>query len=196
MSLTALATAWSAYQSNIWNGIQVAALADSNEAETIAAKHLLQSNQHRMMDAYIVITISSALADGRKSTVDFLLSRLRDELRSPIAAWIAADPVHNASAVRSPLESAEYLQNVIGKYAEEQKRLLAVVEQRTGDARRAGRVGDNYVLLTVLFATVLFFGGIATTFRSPKVEAVLLAVATLILVGTLGALATFPVNLD
>lgn len=38
-------------------------------------------------------------------------------------------------------------------------------------------VRPNYVLVVVVFALVLLFGGVATKFRNPKVQAALVALA-------------------
>lgn len=61
-------------------------------------------------------------------------------------------------------------------------------------ARAANQRGDNYVLATVLFASVLFFAGISSKFdRNRERTALLVMGAVLLLVG-IGVLATFPVE--
>ena len=54
----------------------------------------------------------------------------------------------------------------------------------------------NYVLCVVLFAAALFFAGISTKFESPRVRAVILAIGSLVFLGTLVWLATFPISLS
>jgi len=49
------------------------------------------------------------------------------------------------------------------------------------------------VLLTVVFASVLFFGGIARAFDSRPLRTILAALAVLLFLGTLVALTTMPV---
>jgi hypothetical protein len=61
------------------------------------------------------------------------------------------------------------------------------------EANHANQVSDRYLLLTVLFATVLCFVGMASKFDVPRVRITLLALASLILVVTLILLATYPV---
>ena len=49
------------------------------------------------------------------------------------------------------------------------------------------------MLLTVVFASVLFFGGIARAFDSRRLRVVLAALAVVLFVGTLIALSTMPI---
>ena len=51
----------------------------------------------------------------------------------------------------------------------------------------------SYVLLTVLFATVLFFGGIGGTCQSRRLQLIALAISALLLVVTVLALGTLPI---
>jgi hypothetical protein len=69
---------------------------------------------------------------------------------------------------------AEYAQPEREAADEEQARIMT-------DAQQANRASDNYVLLTVRFAAVLFFGGIVSTFESRRLRTsvFLLAVALL-----------------
>jgi hypothetical protein len=60
-------------------------------------------------------------------------------------------------------------------------------------SREARRCSDDYVLLTVIFASVLFFGGIARAFDSRRLRIILAALAVLLFLGTLVALTTMPI---
>src|SRR5438552_19092786 len=54
--------------------------------------------------------------------------------------------------------------------------------RREAAARQANQFSDQYVLLTVLVATALFFGGISGTFRSRRLQLTAFAIAVLLLV--------------
>lgn len=67
------------------------------------------------------------------------------------------------------------------------------VEEATAASVEANQQGDNYVLTTVLSASVLFFGGISTRFRNKGIKVGLLGLG--LVAFTLGAamLIGFPV---
>jgi hypothetical protein len=48
----------------------------------------------------------------------------------------------------------------------------------------------------VLFAAALFFAGISTKFESERLRAVSIAVGSVVFLGTLAWLATFPISLS
>jgi hypothetical protein len=60
-------------------------------------------------------------------------------------------------------------------------------------AEHANHTSDTYVLLTVLFASVMFFGGICGTFDSYRLRVITLGISIALLSFTLIALATMPV---
>jgi hypothetical protein len=61
-------------------------------------------------------------------------------------------------------------------------------------AQQANATKDNYVLATVLCASVLFFGGIGARLSSTRRRAVMVALAAVALVATVVVLATYPVR--
>ena len=194
LAITALATAWSAYQASLWNGVQILKIAAAQSQETTGSQEALAENQQRTIDGIQVITIASALAEGRNATVDFMVPRIRADLRSVIQAWLDTDPIHNKNSPPHPLLMPEYTETIQKKFREHQAFLTNGFNTNMSEAQNAGDHGDGYVLLTVLFATVLFFAGISSTFHSHKIERILLFIATCILVVTLGMLWTLPVS--
>jgi hypothetical protein len=85
----------------------------------------------------------------------------------------------------------------MAEYAQKETAEVARQEELAANAmaasRSARRFSDNYVLLTVVFASVLFFGGIARAFDSRPLRIVLAALAVLLFLGTLVALSTMPI---
>ena len=55
---------------------------------------------------------------------------------------------------------------------EEAQRLGDAINKKVDEARNSNRISDNYILFTVIFASVLFFGGIATKFQSRRLKVV------------------------
>ena len=75
----------------------------------------------------------------------------------------------------------------------ESDRLLEVATQNLKDAEEANQHSDNYILLTVMFASVLFFGGVSTKFDMFRIRASLIALASILFTASLIIVATFPV---
>ncbi|HUX87110.1 MAG TPA: hypothetical protein VMW65_08915, partial [Chloroflexota bacterium] len=71
--------------------------------------------------------------------------------------------------------------------------LTSTAEQKTEDAKRANQQSDNYVGLTVIFASVLLFGGVGGKFESFNLRVVTLAIGAFVLVGLAFTLATYPI---
>jgi hypothetical protein len=61
-------------------------------------------------------------------------------------------------------------------------------------AREANQRGDNYVLLTVLFATALFFGAMSGKLDEVRNSGIALGVALVIVVCAVAIMATFPIE--
>jgi hypothetical protein len=84
---------------------------------------------------------------------------------------------------------AEYVQAETVEVARQEE----LAAKAMAAAREARQFSDDYVLLTVVFASVLFFGGIARAFDSRPLRIVLAALAVLLFLGTLAALSTMPI---
>jgi hypothetical protein len=73
------------------------------------------------------------------------------------------------------------------------KRQEQVAAEMYAAAQRANQISDRYVLLTVMFASVLFFGGIDGMVRSTWLRKLLFIIAVITLVATMGVLTTMPI---
>jgi hypothetical protein len=60
-------------------------------------------------------------------------------------------------------------------------------------AKQANRASDDYVLLTVRFAAVLFFSGIVSTFESRRLRTSVFVLAATLFAGRIIVLATLPI---
>jgi hypothetical protein len=72
--------------------------------------------------------------------------------------------------------------------------LLAAADEHGVLAREANQTGDNYVLTTVLFASVLFFAGIATKFTGRTAKRAMVGLALAAFVTGSAIIATFPIH--
>jgi len=189
LSLATTASAWCAYQSTLWGGVQLYRLVAAASASRKASELNITALQHRAADASIGVTYLEAVFRGDKKLAEFLYGRFRPELKTAVDAWLKTDPMNNPDAPRSPFKMAEYVQQELLD-AKHQNDLAA---QQQAAAQSANETSDNYVLLTVLFASVLFFGGIGGTFQSSRLRNVVFVIALLLFAVTLAALGTLPI---
>ena len=180
VSLAALATAWCAYQSNIWTGNQEVDLAQADQFQVEASREYLSRNEHQMMHGFIVLKVIESLADGDMKRVETFLGRMSADLRSVVQAWLAQDPLNSKDAPPSPLLTQKYKDEVLAPLSRRLHELEASARENNRAAARAGNISDSYVLLTVLLAMVLFFGGISSAIHSLSVRRAVLVCASVL----------------
>src|SRR5213080_4710879 len=189
LALATMASAWCAYQSALWSGVQTFRLAAVSTAGRDAAAQSMKALELRGLDASMFINYVEARGRGDTSLEDFLYGRFRPEMRKALDAWLKTDPLHNPHAPLTPFQMAEYVQPELLEAQRQQRE----AEKMEAAARQANQFSDQYVLLTVVFATVLFFGGISGTFRSRRLQLTAFAIAVLLFVVTIVGLGTMPI---
>ncbi len=189
LSLATVASAWCAYQSARWNGVQAVSFSAANGARTESVRMSNAALQLTSIDVGMFVQFATAYSEDNMLLAEFLLERFRPEMRTAMDAWLATTPLKNPDAPLSPFAMAEY------KLAaqDEADQLLKTAEQKLMDAQAANQRSDNYVLLTVMFASVLFFGGISTKFEVFKIRVAMIALAVLIFITSLVILTTYPI---
>jgi hypothetical protein len=206
MAVATVLTAWSAFQSTKWGGVQANSYAAAGAARTAASKEATRAGQLSVVDVNTFTSWLAAYAQEQGPNVaapradvytpdpttlsGFLYTRFRDEFKPAVEAWVASRPLENPNAAPTPFAMPEYV------LADQVKsdRLEHRADALSAEARQANQRGDNYVLATVLFASVLFFAGISSKFERIRNRTALLAMGSVILVIGIGILATFPVE--
>jgi hypothetical protein len=189
LSLATVGSAWCAYQSARWNGVQAISFSAANGARTESVRMSNEALQLTSIDVGMFTQLAAAYSEENEFLFSFIMDRFRPEMKPAVEAWIATEPLKNPQAPSSPFAMAEYTSAA----QDEADRLLGVAEQRLEEAQAANQTSDNYVLLTVMFASVLFFGGISTKFDMFKIRAALIAFAFLIFAAGIVILATYPI---
>ncbi|MFL5240864.1 MAG: hypothetical protein ACJ8FY_02035 [Gemmataceae bacterium] len=189
LALATTASAWCAYQATLWGGVQGFRMAEAGKAGRESSENTITSLQFRAFDASMLLKFIEAKSAGNTKLADFLYHRFRPEVKKALDAWLKTDPFNNPNSPPSPLAMPEYVQ----KEAEEAKRQEALAEQAFAGAREANETGDRYVLLTVIFTSVLFFGGIGGIFDSRWLRVVLGIIALALFLGTMIALTAMPI---
>jgi hypothetical protein len=189
LSLATMSTAWCAYQSTLWSGVQTFRLAAANKAGRGSAAAAVAALQTRAFDASMFISYTQAIHDGNKRQEDFLFRRFRPGMKKAVEAWLKTEPFTNPEAPAAPFKMAEYHQ----EEADEVDRQDEISAREFAAAQTANKTSDTYVLLTVLFASVLFFGGITGTLDSTRLRILIVSIALTLFTCTLVYLATMPV---
>jgi hypothetical protein len=189
LALVTLATAWCGYQASQWNGEQSISFGKANAARVESTRQENAGNMRRSIHVGLFVEYASAVSSGNEKLATFLFERFPAELKTATTAWLALDPLHNPAAPASPFEMSEYQ---LPEYAQSEQ-LSATASGLFAEGLVDDNRGDRYTLMTVLFATVLFFVGISGRFagRGPRIALIVLG-AVLFLIG-LSVIATFPV---
>lgn len=190
LSLATVATAWAGYQAALWGGEQTRHMAAAGAANVQSAQQTTTAQQRASLQATLFVHWATAISEENTKLADFLYERFPKELKVATDAWLATKPLKNAAAPGTPFEMAEYSLPETARAAE----LRQQSEAESALAAQANETSDRYVLLTVIFASVLFFGGISGKFQSKSVDLAMLVLAGTVFVIGLGILVTFPVQ--
>ncbi|HKA92326.1 MAG TPA: hypothetical protein VKE97_00885 [Acidimicrobiia bacterium] len=189
LALATLGIAWSGYQGARWSGKQAQEYADSNGARAHANRAATAGAQDRTQDLLNFNRWLEVTTDGNQELADLYRRRFRPEFIPAFEAWLAGDPLHNESAVSSPLLEPQYHPANL----ERSERLDDQGDKHFDEARKATEHTDNYVLTTVFFATVLFFAGISMRFVWQSMRITVLVLGGLALVYAVVLLARLPI---
>ena len=191
LAFAAVATAWSSYQATRWNGEQAAAAGRTNGIRIEAARADGLARSQTQIDVATFIAWADADQRGETKVARFYEQRFRPEVRPAFEAWLALDPLTNADAPPTPFAMDEY--QVAAK--NEAAQLDAAAEASADEVRQNIQRSSNYVLTVVLYAVVLFFAGMSTRLKNMRLRWVLTIAGSVVLIGAIAWVATFPVSL-
>lgn len=189
LSMATVLTAWCGYQAARWGGVQASSYSQAGAARTQAAQKnneaSLRMNMHLTLFTQYVI----ATAQGDTKLADFIYARFPLTLRTAADEWLKTKPLTNPDAPRSPFDMPSYqLPEQI-----ESDRFEQLADERAKKATDANELADHYVLLTVIFASSLFFCGISSKISWLALEAGMIGIGTLVLIGGLVVSLTLPI---
>ena len=191
LALATVASAWSAYQATRWGGVQAEAYAEAGAARAESVRMSDLADAHLTIDVeYFAIWLDETAKGGDEQVVALIQRAFRPEFEPAFEAWLATDPLVNQDGPATPFEMEEY----VLASAQEAEELRTEAEAAAAVAADANQTGDNYVLTTVLFASVLFFAGISSKFSGRWVRIALVIAGFLAFLAGSLILATFPVH--
>lgn len=188
LALVAITTAWSGYQSALWDGQQSQLYQRATKLRVQAEGMQLASDQERIYNASTVVEWLKAEAHGDTKLADLFERRLLPEIRPAFEAWKKTDPIHNPNAPAGPILMPEYRETKATEGARLSREADEAFEKGTADRD----VAEKYVRITVILATVLLLTAISSRFHSHRIRVALIAIAFLLLCIPLWSIFTLP----
>ncbi|MFD2029006.1 hypothetical protein [Promicromonospora aerolata] len=188
LAITAVLTAWSGFEASKWSGEMSISFSRASTQRIEAARAATTAEAARAVDLQVFGIWLEATAENDPRLEEFARERFTDHFAPAFDDWLAARPLKNPDAPRSPFALEEYVPP--GKV--EAQEADARADEYFADALADNRRGDNYTLLTVLFALVLFFGALSSRFDSERRSWALLGGAGVLLLVGIGLLIAFP----
>jgi hypothetical protein len=191
LAIATVSTAWCAYQATRWSGVQAISFAQASTNRVESTRAFNRAIQLQSIDAQLFTEWVRAYESGNIELQAFYESNLiRPQFLPYLEEWVASEPLNNPEALRNPLINESYQAELMT----ESDRLRELAEERFSDAADANQTGDDYILATVLFASVLFFAGISNKFERVIVQEALVGLALAMLIVAFLHAGTLPVH--
>lgn len=186
LSLTAVVTAWCGFEASKWGGEMSIAFSQASSARVQAASAESTAQAARQYDLTIYTEWVLAERDGQEDLVEFIEARFTPEFAAAFDAWDDAGRVADG-----PFAMDEYVPPGEAEAAE----LSARADEKFDEALRNNQRGDDYSLLTVLFALVLFFAALSQNQRAHWRRTVFLTLSAVLAIAGIAVLITFPIKI-
>ncbi len=209
MAVAAILTAWTAFQSTKWGGVQANSFSEAGAARTESTRFSTLAGQQAQVDISTFTNWLNVLqADIRSGDVQpppsaeeyqptpgtlsgFLFERFREEFTPAVQAWLATDPFRDANAPATPFDMPEYELEARQMAID----LQAVADETAEKARDANQPSDDYVIIAVAAALVLFFAGLSSKLLRPRNRALALGLGVVVFVFALVVVSTLPIEI-
>jgi hypothetical protein len=188
LAVVAIATAWSGYQSALWDGRSAKLYGTSSRFRIEATQNTTRGGQQQLYDGLAFDFWLQAKVKGDTRLARAYQKRFRPEYRPAFRAWLATDPFTNPNAPPGPIFMPQY-RNALADQGGRQDEHATEIFEQAADARETG---DKYVRTTVLLATVLFLIAVSQRFDVFRLRIGLLGVALVLLVVALVSIAEYP----
>jgi hypothetical protein len=172
LSVTTILTAWSAFQASKWSGAMSIAFSEASSSRVESSRLDGAGNVRISNHIGLWSQWATAVGEGNAEVADFLVERFPEPLATAHQDWLAAGGI-SEDAPASPFDMPSY---VVPEKVEAAA-LGDSAGHRFANALRNNQRSDNYTILTVLFAAVLFFTAMSTRVRSLRSQQVLFAAA-------------------
>ena len=178
LSLVAIATAWSGYQSARWDGLSAHDYATSSKLRVESEQFNLQSGQYLLYDTNVFDSWVQATTLGEKKLAGIMYKRFTTNYRVAFDAWLKTRPFTNPDAPKGPRYMPQYKDPLAERGAALGEQATTAFEAGATDRER----GERYVRVTVILAMVLFLIALGQRFKIKQVRVGVLVAAGLFVV--------------
>lgn len=186
LSITAVLTAWCGFESSKWGGEMSIAFSEASGARVKAGNFASKARDARQFDVSIYSQWVAAKAEEKAELASYVEDRFPADFATVFDAWIAdgmVEPTPFARADYAPEGTADALE------------WNEVADQKFEEALVNNQRGDDYSLLTVLFALVLFLTAMSQRNISLLTSRMMLGLAILVSLGGVVLMLTFPIKI-
>jgi hypothetical protein len=180
IAIATVATAWGAYQATRWSGIQSVDFvqANSSRSESIRAENIASTRESIWVGLFTGWL--AAKAADREKLAKLYEGRLPAEFRLAFDVWLEQRRV-GGNPAGTPFDQPEHEVPMRDERREREKQAAQYFAQ----GKEANQTGDNYILVSVLFASVLFFAGVSTRCEHIRPRVILLSLGSAVFVAAL-----------
>jgi hypothetical protein len=184
LSVTAILTAWCGFEASKWGGEMSIAFSQASSARIEAARQQGIANNSRQADLTVYAVYIQAQATNNRRLAAYVENRFSNEFKVAFDAWVAA-----GMPTKSPFAMPAYVPPGTKEAEAADKRADSLFANALVNNQRA----DNYTLMTVLAALVLFFAAVAGRLNNKRTQWAALAIAGVLFIVAAVIAATFPV---
>jgi len=178
LSVAAVGTAWATFQASQWSSKENDALSDSSVARSKAIEATNHGARTEQLDTSIWLQWLAAFRAGDTAQAKFLRDRFRPGLLRAHNVWIAkADVAPDGKLISAPSGTPFTEPQYVIPDAVRADALSSEAEHQLAVSQHASTMSTKYVVVALVLALVLFFAGIATKFRNPRLQATFVALA-------------------
>jgi len=188
LAIVAVVTAWSGYQAAKWDALSTQHYNLSSRTAIASQERATLAGQDRLYDITTFNGWVMATMSGNSKLSVYYERRFRPEYATAFLAWQKLDPLNNPLAPPGPIFMAEYT-NV---NRQESSRLSQEAQSSFEKAVSMREVGDRYVKVTVLLATVLLLTALSQRFEIFGPRVAVSATAFVLLITATLWISTFP----
>jgi hypothetical protein len=204
MAAAAILTAWAAFQSAKWSGIQAIEFSQANAARVESTRAETRAGQLRSVDVDVFLSWTEAVAaelrtgetpigpDGYRPVEGtlsaFFYDRMRDEFKPALDEWLELRPLQNPDAPETPFLMEEYQ---LADLASAEGHLAEAAEHSDA-ALAANQNSDNHVLTAVALALAIFFAGVSSKLSDHRNRLVATTLSVVIFLGSAIVLTALP----
>ncbi|MBD8079543.1 hypothetical protein IF651_10800 [Cellulosimicrobium arenosum] len=184
LSVTAILTAWCGFESSKWSGQMSIRFSEASSARIESIDLASEARDVTAIDLAIYLQWFDARAAGDTELAEYVQARFTPEFVVAFDDWQAG-----GETLRSPFAEASYVPEGRAEAAAASTR----AEAKFAAALRSNQRGDDYALLTVLFALVLFFVALSERHTERWAGWYLLGAGMVVGAVGVGILVSFPV---